>query len=168
MTSDKPSLPRGYPLGALFLLVATCAGILALVTLLMREPKRLDEMLVPILTSAAVGAVVLMLMGIVVGLFHFSRVQGIAWGLLVGGLLGLGFGPILYISASSFPHVLLTSLVGALLLVGTATVIRLMTGRPVDAVQTGADQSTVAVSKRHPLDPDPDDDLGGNPFARSR
>lgn len=113
MTSDKPSLPRGYPLGALFLLVATCAGILALVTLLMREPKRLDEMLVPILTSAAVGAVVLMLMGIVVGLFHFSRVQGIAWGLLVGGLLGLGFGPILYISASSFPHVLLTSLVGA-------------------------------------------------------
>ena len=166
MAGDKPSLPRGYPLGALFLLVATCAVILALVTLLMREPERLEELVVPILISAAVGAFVLMLMGIFVGLFHFSRLHGIAWGILVGGLLGLFFGPILYISVSAFPHVLLTSLVGAILVVGTATVIRLMTGRAVGAAHTGAAERTVAVPKRHPLDPDPEDELGENPFAR--
>ena len=84
MNGDKPSLPRGYPLGTLFLLVATCAVILALVALLMREPKRLDDLVVPILISAAVGALLLMVMGIFVGLFHFSQLRGVAWGILVG------------------------------------------------------------------------------------
>lgn len=168
MHGEKAPLPRGYPLGALFLLVAVCAVILALVTLLMQEPKRLDDLAGPILASAAVGFFVVMLLGILVGQFHFSRLRGMAWGAVVGGLLGLSFGPILFISASAFPYVLLTSLIGAILVIGTATVIRLSTGRAADAANTGTAEPSGAVPKRHPLDPGPEDEQGESPFARPR
>ena len=165
MNVHKPSLQRGYPLGALFLLVAACAVILALVALLMQEPKRLDDLIAPILISALTGAVVVMMLGMVVGLFHFSRPSGVAWGTLVGGLLGIFFGPIMFISASAFPYVLLTSVAGAVLVIGTATAIRLMTGRSVGASAPDVVEAARAQPKRHPLDPDPEDEPGENPFA---
>ena len=157
MTGDKPSLQRGYPLGALFLLVATSAVLLALPALLLRESKRTDDLLAWIAIAAGVGAVSSMLMGGCLGLFHYSRLRGVALGICVGGLVGLVSGPVLFIAPSAFPHLLLTALGGAVLLVGTATAIRLLNSHAADPTELQTNRPATA-AKRHPLDPDPEDE----------
>ena len=141
-------------------MVAVCAVILAPLRLLMRDPKRFEELLVPILWSALMGGVVVMVFGLLLGLFHTGRLRGLAWGALVGGLLGGLCGPILFIPVSEFPLLLLTSLGGALVILGTATVIRLSTGHTADTASSDRAQPARTRPQRHPLDPDPNEEEG--------
>ena len=101
----------GYPLLALFFLVAACAILVALaapsVTRLLN-----DEMSgFWFLGSSVVG----MVFGVFVGLYHYRRARGVAWGLLSGMLIGALVGPLAV--SPNYGQVMATCLGGSLLLV---------------------------------------------------
>jgi len=114
-----------------------------------------------VIVSGVVCGILLAGMGALVGLFHYSRVNGAAWGMLVGALLGILFGPALFIPPEDFWLVLGTLIGGAVLILGIAAAIRLTTGYSCtrEAVQDeDVVRAEVVKPKRHPLDPDPDED----------
>jgi len=119
---------RGYPLSALLLLVTACAVITAVVAPILRGPRQAGWG--DLLGAAIVGAVSLGVLGLVLGLFHYSRWRGVLWGVLLGGVLGVLLGPLIFVPLASFPEVLLTAVGGALVIVGVAAVARLTSASP--------------------------------------
>jgi len=111
---------RGYPLSALLLLVTACAVITAVVAPILRGPRQAGWG--DLLGAAIVGAVSLGVLGLVLGLFHYSRWRGVLWGVLLG--------PLIFVPLASFPEVLLTAVGGALVIVGVAAVARLTSASP--------------------------------------
>ncbi len=162
MDGSKHTVRRGYPLNTLFLLIAACAVATGMVAPLVRGNIGRDIGVGEVIVSGIVGGILLAGIGCLVGMFHYSRVNGASWGVLVGALLGALFGPALFISPDEFPLVLGTSIGGAVLIVGIATAIRLTTDysrtREIEEVDNGVVQAEVVKPKRHPLDPDPDED----------
>ncbi|HEY2415489.1 MAG TPA: hypothetical protein VGI40_24820 [Pirellulaceae bacterium] len=83
------STRRGYPLGALFVLVTFCAVLLAGISPLM---KNLDQgmtspgQLLGYLSAGALGG---MLLGMILGLFQFRIGRGVITGGGVGCVIGL-------------------------------------------------------------------------------
>ena len=149
---NRPSSSRGYPLSALFLLVTAAGVVLAMVAPVVRGPREagFGEML----GAAIVGGVALSLLGSVLGLFHYSRWRGVLWGLLLGGVLGLFLGPMMFLPPTSLPLVLLNSLGGAVVIICVGAVARLTfvpaapaPGSPFQETENGA-----APARRHPLD----------------
>jgi len=78
-----------------------------------------------LLIAAVAGGGVLSLLGLLLGLFHFSRWRGALAGVLLGGVLGLLLGPLIFAAPASLPLVLLSSLGGAIVILGVAVVARL-------------------------------------------
>jgi hypothetical protein len=148
MADAKRSSERGYPLSTLFLLIAAVAVLLGMVAPALHRPAQelhWDELFGASLSSG-MG---LALVGFCVGLFQHRRWRGAWWGVLLGGVLGMLSGPIVAVPWSGFPQVLLSSLCGALLVVGVAAAIRWNSGRTPPPAACDA-----APAKRHPLDPD--------------
>ena len=84
----NPSSPsRGYPLSALFLLVTASGVVLAMVTPIFRGPQEAGW--TELLIASIAGGVLLSLLGLFLGLFHYSRWRGV----LVGRALGRSPGP---------------------------------------------------------------------------
>lgn len=162
MNDTKHTLRRGYPLNTLFLLIAACAVATAMVAPLVRGSIGREIGVMEAALSCIAGGIVLAGIGALVGLFHYSRVNGASWGVLVGALLGALFGPSLFIPPKDFSLVLGTSVGGAILILGIAAAIRLTTdyGRTREIVDDPDDvvQEEEIKPKRHPLDPDPDED----------
>jgi hypothetical protein len=75
----------------------------------------------------------------------------------VGWILGMFFGPVLFIPPTAFPLVLVMSTGGALLVIGWATIIRLSAAQSRANPSPHVDESPVVPVKRHPLDRDDDD-----------
>jgi hypothetical protein len=149
----------GYPLNTLFLLIAACAAVLAMLAPMVQGRAGPGVGGNELLGSALAGGMVLTVLGAIVGLFHYERFKGVLYGILVGAALGLVFGPVAFIPISDFPLVLATSIGGALLIVAVATVLRLSTDYtqldrpPVQKVLVAEE----VVVERHPLDPEPDE-----------
>lgn len=123
-TPPVPASPsRGYPLSALFLLVTACGVVLAMVTPIFRGPQEAGW--TELLIAALAGGGVLSLAGLLLGLFHYSRWRGVLAGTLLGGLLGLLLGPLIFAAPDNLPLVLLSSLGGAVVILGVAAVARL-------------------------------------------
>jgi hypothetical protein len=127
--NSNPSPPsRGYPLSALFLLVTASGVVLAMVTPVFRGPQEAGW--TELLIAAIAGGVLLSLVGLLLGLFHYSRWRGVLSGGLLGAVLGLLLGPLIFASPASLPLVLASSLGGAVVIVVVAAVARLTSAPP--------------------------------------
>ena len=127
--NSNPSSPsRGYPLSALFLLVTASGVVLAMVTPVFRGPQETGW--TELLIASIAGSVLLSLVGLLLGLFHYSRWRGALSGVLLGAVLGLLLGPLIFASPASLPLVLLSSLGGAIVIVAVAAVARLTSAPP--------------------------------------
>jgi hypothetical protein len=155
--NGRPIGPRGYSLGTLFVLIAACAVLLSLTALLAQDRNRLEHLAEPLAGSAVSMLVLGAILGTVLGLFHHRRLSGAGWGALTGGLVGAFSAPILFIPAAAFPGLLATAIVGSVLVVGTAAVLRLQAGRMTEARPSDPGESPFAPPKTHPLDPDPEE-----------
>ncbi len=146
--------------------MAACAVVVAMVTPILRGQVRVGGE--ELLGSAIIGGAVMAALGLFVGLFHSSRANGMGWGLIVGSLLGLACGPIMFIPPPKFPFIFTTAVGGSVVILSVAIIIRLTTStrQPETPPETLSGSSphervveaTVVKPKRHPLDPDPDED----------
>ena len=136
MRANRRTSGRGYPLSALLLLVTACAVITAVVAPILRGPRQAGWG--DLLGAAIVGAVSLGVLGLVLGLFHYSRWRGVLWGVLLGGVLGVLLGPLIFVPLASFPEVLRTAVGGALVIVGVAAVARLTSASPKPDREAGS------------------------------
>jgi hypothetical protein len=112
----------------LFLLVTASGVVLAMVAPMFRGPPQagLKELLI----ASLAGGVLLSLLGLLLGLFHYSRWRGVLSGVLLGGVLGLLLGPLVFASPPSLPLVLLSAVGGAVVILGVGAVARLTSAPP--------------------------------------
>jgi Flp pilus assembly protein protease CpaA len=160
--SSRDARGSGFPLSNLFLLIAACAVMLTMIAPLVRG-RLADEIGTNNLVVASIGGgLAIMTLGMLLGMFQHARLAGVAWGTLLGGLIGLAYGPLMFLPLSNLPWLLLTSLGGAALILGLAAFARreathAMQSPPATRVAT-KQAATAPVRRRHPLDPDPEDE----------
>ena len=154
MNANGKPLRQGYPLSALFLLIAASSVVLGMVAPLARGRAAYGVGGLEVGGAVTTGAVVLMAVGLLIGLFHHARLSGVGWGLLIGFFLGSLFGPMILIPPKDFPVVLTASLGGSAVVLLVAILIRL-NSRPPAPTEEGAAGPPATHPQRHPLDPDP-------------
>ncbi|MFV1968234.1 MAG: hypothetical protein ACC628_22655 [Pirellulaceae bacterium] len=108
---------RSYPLSALFVLMAACGVVAALVTPAVRSVVSGEVGLAELLGTSLGGSVAVMVLCGVLGLYHYRPVRGFLLGILTGGIIGMVVGPVMVAPMKSFLSLVLTSLIGAILLV---------------------------------------------------
>lgn len=157
MSDSDKNIDRSYSLSTLFLLVTACAAMTAMVALLVRAGDRLGIGVGDAVKASIQWAIAFLCIGAFVGCFHARPVRGVLWGVLLGLILGLLAGPVALVPSSHLPLVLLTSMVGAAVLLAVSATIRLTTKYGhTDGHATGQTDG-VDKAKPHPLDPDPDE-----------
>jgi hypothetical protein len=160
VVASNPAHHRGYSLSTLFLLIAACAVAIGMVSPVLRGEAQVGPG--DVIGSAIACGLMGLILGAVVGLFHYSRVRGLGWGLIVGGLIGAVCGPIMYVPPAQFSFVFSTALGGAVLILGVAAMIRMTSAGGLDATgppdaqvtEDGIVVAEVVPQKPHPLDPD--------------
>jgi hypothetical protein len=123
------SRPSGYPLAALFVLLAVCATLLA-----MWGPATVTAFAVGPDVAALIGyalasAVFWGIVGGFVGLYHHRRGIGAMLGAATGVTVGALIGPLVVTPAGGFPGLVVISLVGSAVLVIIGIVSRLTSKR---------------------------------------
>ena len=143
--------------------MAACAVVVGMVSPILRGQVRVGGG--ELFGSAVIGGGVMMIVGLFVGLFHFSRANGIGWGLVVGSLLGVVCGPLMFVPPNEFPFVFVTAVGGSVVILLVATFIRLSSSTrtppdppPASPQDAAPVEATIVKPKRHPLDPDEDDE----------
>jgi hypothetical protein len=153
----SPHVDQSFSLSTLFLLTAACASVVALITPLARGRVGEDIGLSEFAAAVIGGGLMLGIVGMALGLFHYRRmVNGMA-GLLLGILLGVLAGPLAFIPPEDFSYVLLSAAGSVVTMLGLATVLRLA-GGGWSKGDVRRRSSPVNQPQRHPLDPDPEDD----------
>jgi len=115
---------RGYPLGALFVVVTLRGVLLAGVTPLVQLAASGEAQIVPLLIAAICGIFVGGLTGIVVGLHHFRRLLGAGLGLLAGTLIGGMAGLIALLPEDRLLAATTAIIAGSALVIGVAVMMR--------------------------------------------
>jgi len=123
MDSVDQKTSRSFPLSSLFVLVAGCAVVSALLTPVVRSVASGDLGARETALSSAAGGLVVMVIGVVVGLYHYRPLRGLGWGLLTGGVIGLLVGPIMLTPGKSFGTLVGMSLGGAVVLLITGAAL---------------------------------------------
>jgi uncharacterized membrane protein len=122
---QKPGPTRYvYPLNALFILVTACSVVAALLTPVVRAIAGGPVGVPQAMMSCFAGALYASGLGGVVGLYHFNRRRGFAWGALTGAALGAALGPVALAPVQAFPSLISISLGGSALLVAIAAGFR--------------------------------------------
>jgi hypothetical protein len=122
--------PRhGYPLGALFLLVAACAVLTAIITPIGRAMANEKITVWELVGALLVGVIGGAKLGTIVGLFHYRILRGMGIGALTGAAIGLVAGPLMLLPAASIVEVFTASVGGSLLLLVVGVVLRLSSGK---------------------------------------
>lgn len=80
--------------------------------------------------AALVGALLLLPLGVVIGLYQRPNWSGARLGILAAGVVGVVAGPLCLLQRSEFPALMHSSWVGALLLVGLGIFLRAVGRRP--------------------------------------
>src|SRR3954468_21559634 len=80
---------RGYPIGALFVLMTVCAVLLAGISPLAQNFNSGTVSFEAFLGALGIGALAGMLLGMVLGLFQFQMARGVATGAVAGCVIGL-------------------------------------------------------------------------------
>ena len=115
---------RGYPLGALFVLVAVCAVLIAGLSPVMRETVQGNGDVGEFLAAILIGGVSGLFIGMIVGLFQFRYVLGIGLGALAGTSIGAVAGPMALLARSQVTAAAVAMTVGSGLVIAVALVMR--------------------------------------------
>ena len=86
------SSPRGYPLGALFVLVTVCAVLVAGVAPLVRLIQDGNVETHVVLIAVGSGALCGIVVGMIVGLLQFRLGLGLVMGVGIGAIIGIAAG----------------------------------------------------------------------------
>jgi hypothetical protein len=118
-------LRRGYPLGALFVLVAACAVLIAgaapYVQLVAQTKADFETLLAALVIGGGCGLV----LGIILGLHHFRRALGTLVGAGAGTVIGATAGLITLLPADRFLTVAAAMSAGS----GLIVVVAVLMGR---------------------------------------
>ncbi|HJN09972.1 MAG TPA: hypothetical protein QF564_14900 [Pirellulaceae bacterium] len=120
---------RSFPLSALFILMAACSVVAALMAPLSRAIGEGEIGVSEAALASACGAVLVMMLGAVIGLYHHRPARGMGWGILIGGGIGMVMGPVVLSPHSAFPSLLTMSVGGAAALLAVSTMFRGTTRR---------------------------------------
>lgn len=116
---------RGYPLSALFVLVAICGILLAQVTPIVRAVIQGEVGVTETIVAALAGGVLVMCLGVLVGMYHYRRWRGIGLGALTGALIGVTTGPLALVPADKSLGILAAAVGGAVVLLAIGVALRL-------------------------------------------
>jgi hypothetical protein len=119
------SANRGYPLGALFVLVTACAVLIAGITPIVQDIGQPDgHQVLEVLTALGIGAGCGLLVGVVVGLLQFRMAVGAAMGALAGIVIGAASGIIVLLTSDQITTAAAAMTAGSALVVGVALIMR--------------------------------------------
>jgi hypothetical protein len=116
----EPRPQRGYPLSALFVLIAVCAILAAMLAPVLRAAVA-GRFPPDDLASVVMGSgIAIGLLGVFIGLHHHRRRYGMGIGVATGAVMAALIGPLLLTPHRQFPSLIAAALGGsaALLLVG--------------------------------------------------
>lgn len=119
MEQTDPNVKQSYPLSALFVLVAACAVVCTLLTPIVRAIVSGNVGGKETAIASVGGSLLAMLVGAVVGLYHYRPYRGLAWGILCGGVIGMIAGPVVLAPPESLDSLMTMSIAGAIVLVIT-------------------------------------------------
>ncbi|MBC8352994.1 MAG: hypothetical protein H8E66_13445 [Planctomycetes bacterium] len=119
-TSDR-SVQSGYPLSALFVLLAACAVVSALLSPVAHAVVARTLTLGQVAAASIIGAILVGLLGGVIGLYHYRPLRGVGWGVLCGGIIGTFVGPIMLAPAEAIGPLVTMSIGGSIVLLITGT-----------------------------------------------
>jgi uncharacterized membrane protein len=124
MALSMTATRQGYPLGALFVLVATCAVLAAGIAPLVRlaEGEEIDTRALAV--SVAVGTGTGLLVGLLVGLLQFRRLLGAVLGSSAGLVIGAASGAMAMVPASRFATAAAAMTAGSALIIAVALIMR--------------------------------------------
>ncbi len=157
MSDSDKNIGRSYSLSALFLLVTACAAMTAMVALLVRTYERFGIGVGDVVKASIQWSIAFLCIGAIIGCFHARPGRGMLWGALIGLILGLLAGPVALIPSSHLPFILLTSMIGAVVLLAVSATIRLTTKYGHTDPHTAEHIDAANTAKPHPLDPDPEE-----------
>jgi hypothetical protein len=120
---NQPSR-KGYPLGALFVLVAFCGVLAALAAPLGRAISSGVVSGADVALAALAGAPLAALVGAAIGIHQMRWILGGLLGLAVGAVVGAACGPLVLIPASGFPSLLFASIGGSVVMIGVGAAMR--------------------------------------------
>ncbi len=116
---------RGYPLGALFVLVAAAAVLVAGIAPLFRLAVDGDDVeWGELLASVAVGIVCGLLVGGMLGLLQFHKGLGVLLGMTAGTVIGAVGGGLAMLPANQLLTAAVPMVIGSGLVVGVALLMR--------------------------------------------
>ncbi|HUG66689.1 MAG TPA: hypothetical protein VMM76_02990 [Pirellulaceae bacterium] len=113
------SVQGGYPLSALFVLLAACAVVSALLTPVVHAVVGKVLTIEQVAGASVGGAMFVGLIGGVIGLYHYRPLRGVAWGILTGGIIGTVVGPIMLAPAEAIGPLVTMSIGGSIVLLIT-------------------------------------------------
>jgi uncharacterized membrane protein len=119
-----PNAIRGYPLGALFVLVTVCAVLLAGLSPLVQSFQRGTVSVEAFFGSLGVGALCGMFLGMILGLFQFRIGRGVVTGAGVGCVIGLVAGAMSLLSSQQILTTATAMTAGSGLIVAVAVMMR--------------------------------------------
>jgi hypothetical protein len=122
---DNPDAePRGYPLGALFVLMTIGAVLTVAIAPQIRELSQDDADVTPAVVAVVAGGVVGLVLGAILGLLSHRWGIGLVLGAGSGTLLGLVAGLLGTTPARHVPRIAVAMLFGSAIIVVVAYVMR--------------------------------------------
>jgi hypothetical protein len=115
---------RGYPIGALFVLVTLSAVLIGGITPLVRVGSDEVPETVTFLAAIGVGAFCGIVAGVILGLLQFRIGLGVIMGGTLGAILGIIAGLMALLSSTQIVPAALAMSAGSALVVGVAFVMR--------------------------------------------
>ncbi len=113
------SLQTGYPLSALFVLLAACAVVSALLAPVAQAVVAKELTIKQVAIASLVGAILVSLVGTVIGIYHYRPLRGALWGVLTGGLIGTFIGPVILAPPEATGQLVTVSIGGSIVLLIT-------------------------------------------------
>ncbi len=115
---------RGYPLGALFVLVTACAVLVAGITPLVQMTQQGNIESMQFLLAVGAGALAGMVIGVILGLMQFRMGLGVLLGTLIGVILGGAGGAMSLLNSHQLITAALAMTAGSGLIVIVAVIMR--------------------------------------------
>lgn len=119
MQPTNRSVQKGYPLSALFVLLAVCAVVSALLAPVANAIVTKELTVFYVAIASLIGAGVVGLLGGAVGLYHYRPLRGAGWGLLTGVIAGLFIGPLMLVPPEAVGPLITMSIGGSIVLLIT-------------------------------------------------
>lgn len=119
MQRTDQNVQSGYPLSALFVLVAACAVVSALLSPVVHAVIAKVLTLEQVAGASVGGAVIVAIIGGVIGLYHYRPLRGVGWGVLTGGVLGMLIGPVMLAPPEAIGPLVTMSIGGSIVLLLT-------------------------------------------------